>query len=413
MKDKTGRDGDKRIRILRVIARLNTGGPATHVILLNSGLDRKRFISYLATGSVSKGEKDMTPDARRAGVEPFIIPELRREISLKDDLKAFFKIYRLMRDIKPDIVHTHTAKAGVLGRIAAMFVKAPIKIHTFHGHIFHSYFGRLKSRIFLIIERILAHFTSRIVVISEKQLGEIRDRYKIAPKERYSVIPLGLDLERFLAPGRRDDSRKELSIKADTLLAGIVGRLVPVKNHRLFLEAAGRIRIDNPGMKVKFLIVGDGPLRNDLERYAAKLGIRDSVIFMGWRADLCVVYKGLDVVCLTSLNEGTPISLIEAMASGRAVLSTDVGGVRDVVIHNETGLLSPSGDAESFSHNLSGLLRDERLRRRLGENARAFAARKFSKERLIKETELLYDRELKKVYGSEYGRVLEIHDTEV
>ncbi|MBL7068752.1 MAG: glycosyltransferase family 4 protein [Candidatus Omnitrophica bacterium] len=413
MTDKTDRSGDKKIKVLRVIARLNTGGPATHVILLNSGLDKKRFTSYLAAGSVSRGERDMTPDAKKVGIKPFIIPELKREISLKDDLAAFFKIYRLMRRLKPDIVHTHTAKAGALGRVAAMLINAPIKIHTFHGHIFHSYFGRLKSKIFLGIERILAHFTTRIVVISEKQLSEIRDRYKIAPEGKYSVIPLGLNLEQFLTPSGKRDLRKELSIDEDTLLVGIVGRLVRVKNHKMFLEAAERIKIKYPHIKVKFLIVGDGPLRGELERYTKKLGMEDSVIFIGWRANLSALYESLDIACLTSLNEGTPISLIEAMASGKAVLSTDVGGVRDVITHNESGLLSPSGDVEGFSRNLSELLQDKKERQGIGENARAFVTRRFSKERLIRDTEVLYDQELKKVYGSEYNRVLEIHDMEV
>jgi len=389
---------DKRIKVLRIIARLNTGGPATHAILLNSGLDETRFKSHLVTGTVSGNERDMIEDARREGVEPVVIPELKREISLINDLRAFIKLYWIIRRLKPDIVHTHTAKAGTLCRLAARLNNVPVKIHTFHGHVFHSYFGRLKTALFLGIEKKLAKLTDRIVVISPEQLKEIKDKYKVGREGKHHLIPLGLNLEPFLKPGRKADLRQELSLGRSTLLVGIIGRLVSIKNHRMFLEAAKMAKVAWPGIKVKFLIVGDGSLRGELESYARKLGIDRSVVFTGWRTDLSAVYEALDIVCITSLNEGTPISLIEAMASGKAVISTDVGGVRDIVTHNETGLLSPSEDAAAYSKNLLELLSDEDKRARMGREGRKFVSRKYSKGRLISDMELLYRNELNRKY---------------
>ncbi len=383
-------------KVLRIIARLNIGGPAIHVLLLTKGLDKERFVSHLVAGMVSEGEGDMAHIAAGMGIEPCVVTELKREIKLKDDFKAFLKLYRLMKRMKPDIVHTHTAKAGALGRVAAILNRVPVRIHTFHGHIFHSYFGDLRTRIFMAIEKILARFTNRIVVISQTQLNEVERKYKIAPPGKCSIIPLGLDLEPFFNLDRRDGIRKKLSIDEDGLLVGIIGRLVKVKNHRMFLEVVRRIRLEAPDIKVKFLIVGDGTLRKDLEARAKELGIEDSVVFIGWRTRLEEVYKGLDIACLTSLNEGTPISLIEAMAAGRPVVATDVGGVRDVVVHNESGFLSPSGDVERFSRNLSELLKDKDKRDQMGRRARMSVCEKFSKERLFEDIERLYEEELQK-----------------
>ena len=393
-KDKTKRED--RIKVLRVIARLNIGGPAIHVILLTSGLNKERFASQLVTGTVSEGEGDIAYTARGSGIEPFIIPELKRDLKLNNDITAFLKLYRLMRKLKPDIVHTHTAKAGALGRLAAIMNKVPIRIHTFHGHVFHSYFGRFRTRIFITIEKILAKFTDRIVVISQNQLKDVRDTYRIARGDKFSVIPLGLNLGPFMSPQKKDGIRKRLLIDEETLLVGIVGRLTEVKNHRMFLKAAERVRQLAPGIKVRFLIVGDGKLKQSLEAYANELGLKDFVIFAGWTGNIETVYKDLDVICLTSLNEGTPISLIEAMASGKAVIATDVGGVRDVVIDNETGLLSPSGDTEGFARNLLSLLADADRRKNIGEKARASVYEKFSGERLLKDMESLYEEELAK-----------------
>ncbi|NQT06429.1 MAG: glycosyltransferase family 4 protein [Candidatus Omnitrophica bacterium] len=383
-----------RVKVLRIIARLNVGGPATHVILLTSGLNKERFLSYLVTGTVADGEGDLTGQARQMGVDPLVISELSREIRIANDMRAFFKLYNLIRKIKPDIVHTHTAKAGVLGRAAAILNKVPITIHTFHGHIFHSYFGRAKTFIFITIEKILALFTSRIVVISNNQLNDVRDTYRIAPVEKCSVIPLGLNLRPYLNGDVKDNMRKQFSLRKETLLVGIVGRLEKVKNHRMFLEAARRVISKDRDIDVRFLIVGDGTLRGELEAYAKELKIDDKVFFTGWAASPDLIYKDLDIVCLTSLNEGTPISLIEAMASSKPVVATGIGGVSDVVVNDDTGLLSPSGDVEGFSDKLLKLLRSPDMRIEMGKRGKAAVSERFSKERLFKDIEALYEEEL-------------------
>lgn len=388
------RSDSNRIKVLRVKTRLTIGGPDTHVLLLNTGLDKEKFASYLVTGTVSNGEYDAIHIAKELGVKPIVIPELKRNIMLRDDIIAFIKLFNIIRRVKPDIVHTHTAKAGTLGRFAAIINRVPIRLHTFHGHVFHSYFNRLSTGIYIMIEKILARFTHKIIVISKSQLDDVAEKYKIAPEKKCSIIPLGLDLSLFLSLAGKKDLRGELSIDREMLVVGMVGRLVDVKNHRMFLEVVAGICRTDPDIKAKFMIVGDGPLRNDLEGYATELNIKDRIIFTGWRRDLGSVYNTLDIACLTSLNEGTPISLIEAMASGKAVLSTDVGGVRDVVTHGETGLLVSSGDIQGFSSSLVRLLSDRDLRDEMGKRGRSAVSEKFSKERLVRDIERLYVEEL-------------------
>ncbi len=392
---RSGAETKERIKVMRIIARLTLGGPAIQVLLLNSELSREKYTSALVAGTVSEGEYDIRHLAREKGIRPIMIPELSREIKIFSDIAAVFKLYRLIKNLKPDIVHTHTAKAGTLGRIAALLNHVPIKIHTFHGHVFHSYFGSFGSRIVISIERLLARFTDRILVISEKQLCDVRDKYRIAKDEKIKIVPLGLDLSPFLdlenadAPGFRD----KLTIDSETLLVGIVGRLVEIKNHKMFLDVVKRVKEKAPDVKAVFLIMGDGHLRRDLESYAEKLGVSGSVIFMGWQTDLVNAYKDLDMVALTSLNEGTPISLIEAMASAKAVISTDVGGVSDLVCHQETGILSPSNDADAFADRMIELLRDKAKRDMMSERARGSVRVRFAKERLLKDIDDLYTGE--------------------
>jgi len=386
-----------KAKILRIKTRLTIGGPDTHVFILNSGIDRSRFSSYLITGTVSEGEYDATNIARKMGIKPIVvIPELRRDTSARNDISAFFKLCGIIKRLKPDIVHTHTAKAGTLGRMAAILNRVPVRLHTFHGHVFHSYFGKAKTRAIIMIERFLARFTSRIIVISQSQLKDVKDIYRIAGPDKISLIPLGLDLKPFLDNKSEGDLRKEMSVSSDTLLVAMVGRLVEVKNHKLFLDAVRIVKEKSPRINVKYVVVGDGALRRELESYAQEIDVADRVIFLGWRRDLDTIYKSADLVCLTSLNEGTPISLIEAMAAGKAVIGTDVGGVRDVVSHGASGLLSPSKDAVAFSRNLTELLLNKEKRDEMGRFGREHVAEKYSKERLISDVEKLYDTELER-----------------
>ena len=314
----------------------------------------------------------MTNVAEERGISPIVIPDLARDLSFKNDVKALITLYSIMRKEKPDIVHTHTAKAGALGRLAAIFAGVPIRIHTFHGHIFDGYFSPLRARFFLWIERILAIFTDKVITVSETVENEIISKLKVASSEKSVVIPLGLELEKYAQCERmKGRFRSQFGITGDTLLVGIVGRLVPIKNHIMFLDAARGIIDKMPDKKVRFVIVGDGELMDDLKRQANRQGLESRVIFAGWIGDLSSICADLDLVALTSLNEGTPVSLIEAMASGKAVIATDVGGVRDLIKDGFNGVLAKSRDIAGFTSGAIALLADEGKRRALGENARA------------------------------------------
>jgi glycosyltransferase involved in cell wall biosynthesis len=292
--------------------------------------------------------------AQEKGVEPYTIPELGREIHWRNDLIVLWKLFRFMRHMRPTIVHTHTAKAGMLGRLAAKFAGVPVVVHTFHGHVFHGYFRPIKTKVFLGIERFLAKFTNAVVTVSPKQREEILS-YGIGHPAKVHAIDLGLELRRFVeGQTARGGLRQELGIDSESPLVGIVGRLVPVKNHRLFLEAAQQVLAQNPD--VHFAILGDGELRDELQRYAEDLKIASNVHFLGFRPNSPELFVDLDVVALSSLNEGTPVTLIEAMAAGKPVVSTDVGGVSDVVAHNVTGFLVPSQDCTALAEALQRML---------------------------------------------------------
>ena len=294
-----------------------------------------------------------------------------------------------MRRERPHIVHTHTAKAGAVGRLAARLAGVPIVVHTYHGHVLDKYFSPLKTRAFLSIERRLAKHTARLIAVTPA----VRDALVakgIGRVDQYSVIRLGLDLQPFLEAQRfRGELRRELQINDGVPLVGIVGRLVPIKAHDLFLQAAKRVGKDSTAI---FVIVGDGDLRAALETEARRLGLEGRVRFLGWRGDLARIYSDLDVVALSSRNEGSPVALLEAMAAGRAVVSTAVGGVPDVVEHGQTGLLVPPDDPGALADAISELLDDADRRRGFGEAARASVYPAYSMQRLINDIDALYQQ---------------------
>ena len=391
----------RKIKILRIIARLNVGGPAIHSILLTSALNNPKFETLLVCGYLSSGEGDMSYYAQEKGVSFQLIPRLKRELSLIDDFLAFKQIYSLIVKEKPDIVHTHTAKAGSLGRLAAIFYnfipghKKVSIVHTFHGHVLSGYFGWAKTKFFILVEKFLARFTHQIITVSESVKGDLV-RLGIAPKNKIRVIPLGFELDKFLGlPGRTNK---------DKFNVGIIGRLVAIKNHRLFLDAASKVSYSSLNSDISFKVIGDGEDRQDLENYAKKLGVKE-IEFLGWRKNLPGLYSELDLVVLTSLNEGTPVSLIEAMASAKAVISTDVGGVRDLmgdevklgkVKNNEfrvfqRGILINSGDSDALASAITFILTEEELRHAMGISGRVYVQKNFSKERLVKDIEDLYE----------------------
>ena len=395
------------MKILRIIARLNIGGPARNAILLTDG-SRTSIKTVLVCGEVEHGEGDMMYLACEKGIQPVIIKELGRELSWKDDWAAFWKIYKIIKQEKPDIIHTHTAKAGTLGRLAGVLyrllrrfaprndtsachceaagrsnLKKPIIIHTFHGHVFHGYFGRIKTIFFIWIERFLALFTNKIITVSENLKRELVEKFKIAPENKISVIELGFELgELFKLPARENE---------EVVNIGIVGRLVPIKNHKMLFKVC-RAGLNLP---YRIVVIGDGEMREELEKYVIELGIEDKVEFRGWIKDLKAIYEGLDIVALTSLNEGTPVSLIEAMAAGRPIVATNVGGVKDIVEDGKSGYLVESGNVEEFTKKLLELIKDPEKRRTFGQNGRDIVKNRFTKERLIKDTKELYNNLLK------------------
>ena len=403
------------MKIVRIIARLNVGGPARHVAWLTQALQDNEFESVLVAGTVPEGEEDMAYFARSLGVEPVFIKEMSRELSPKD-LFSLWKVYKELRKQKPDIIHTHTAKAGTIGRTAGFLYRwltpktligqpRVVKIfHTFHGHVFHSYYGPLKTRLFLSIERVLARIaTDKIVVISEQQKQEIARKFAIGEESQFEVIPLGLDLKPFANSGaRRNHLRDELRASEEDILIGIVGRLTEVKNHRMFLEVAQKHMENQDGEKpnLKFVVIGDGKLRSELEETAKDLRVDNIVHFVGNRHDPEVFYAGLDIVALTSLNEGTPLSLIEAMACEKPVVSTTVGGVVDLVGDAkseqdgytvcERGIAVESNNEEGLYKGLLYLIENKEVASDVAKRGKNFVLQNYSVERLVKDIKDLY-----------------------
>jgi glycosyltransferase involved in cell wall biosynthesis len=305
-------------------------------------------------------------------------------------------------------VHTHTAKAGTVGRVAGMMYSVLSArrcrfVHTYHGHVFHSYYGKFRTSLFLAIEKFLARFaTDRIVVISEQQRREIYEVFHVGRRDQFVVIPLGIDLNIYASwRSRRSHMRSELKLKDDEAVIGIVGRVTEIKNHRLFLDAAAILK--KTSAKARFVIIGDGNLKSDLEAQARSLELEDDVLFLGTRTDPENFYPALDIVALTSLNEGTPLTLIEAMANARPVVATSVGGVADLLGPpttqsdenqgyqlSERGVSVASGDAEGFARGLARLIADPELRDELGQVGLEFVTRKYAKDRLLSDMAELY-----------------------
>lgn len=402
-------------RILRVITRMNAGGPARHVAWASEGLAARGWETRLLTGEVAAGEDDLTAIADGRGVDLRRIPGLSREIDPLRDGAALARIVAAVREFDPHIVHTHTTKAGFLGRAAAFVVNATRRrgdriraVHTFHGNVLSGYFPPVRERAFREIERLLAHrATDAVLVLSPQQRTEIVERFRVAPAEKVFLVPLALDLEPFATLPPRGAFRREMGFEDDAFVVGIVGRIAPVKNHEMFLRVAAKTLAAAP--RARFVVVGGGPAAPDLARLSRELGIDAAVRFAGLRTDLPQVYADLDAVVLTSRNEGTPLSLIEAMASGRAVAATDVGGVRDLLERDWTGsvqerrfedsgsargMLVAPGDVEGFAAALRRLESDAPFRRELGEAGRLYVQRHHALPRLLDDLEEVYARVL-------------------
>jgi glycosyltransferase involved in cell wall biosynthesis len=381
------------IRVLRVITRLNIGGPSIHAILLTNALDDGiLFRSTLVAGTTAPHEGDMLDLARARSVQPVLLPALGREISPVDDLISLARMVQVVRRTRPDIVHTHMAKAGTVGRLAAKLCRVPLIVHTYHGHVFHDYFGPTRTRVYLTIERGLGLATDRIIVVGDGQRNEIAS-YGVAPLSKLESIRLGLELGQFLnAEDARGKLRAELGLGLEIPLIGIVARLVPIKAHEVFFDAASRVLAQEPA--ARFVVVGDGERRAELEALVDRLGLRHAVTFLGWRREMVYVYADLSVVALTSRNEGSPVALIEALAAARPVVSTAVGGVPEVVLDGVTGLTVPPGDGQAVADSILRLLRDRDRSAQLGANGRRHVYPGYDSTRLVDDVRALYLREL-------------------
>jgi glycosyltransferase involved in cell wall biosynthesis len=344
---------------VRIIDRLNVGGPAIHAVLTTKGLDSRRFRTVLVTGSIEPDEGDMSYLLNEHGVSGVVsIPSLGREIRPLRDLRAAWEIYRLLRRERPQVVHTHKAKAGVIGRLAALASGTPVRVHTFHGHVLSGYFGPWRSRAFTAIERLLAQSTSRLVAPSARLADDLATTYRVAPRGRFQVIPLGFDLSPFeRCEEHRGKLRAELGLDSSVKLVAIIGRMVPVKDHATFVAAAeliARRRSD-----VHFVFVGRGTLEEEIRADVRRRGLESRSHFLGWRDDLPVIYADIDLAALSSINEGTPVSIIEAIASGLPVVATEVGGVPDVLRNGARGSLVPPRDPHAMAAAIEGAFTPE------------------------------------------------------
>jgi glycosyltransferase involved in cell wall biosynthesis len=388
------------IRVLRVIARLNMGGPALHVAYLTAGLEPRGYETTLVAGTLARGEESMAFVAEGLGVPVVTINQLHREISPLRDAVAVLRLARLIRKLRPHILHTHTAKAGAIGRLAAMLAgpaRPPIVVHTFHGHVLRGYFGPVRAAGFRLLERWLARQATALVAVSP----QVRDdlvALGVAPARQFAVVRLGIALEeRVSADGEdRERLRSLLGIAPEWFVVGWIGRMTGVKRTDDVLLALRGLR--ERGVDACLLMVGDGPDREHVERRAKELGVVRHCFFLGYQDDVAAFLSAFDAFVLPSGNEGTPVSAIEALAAGRPVVATRVGGVPDVVREGVDGYLVEAGDVEALADALARLAADPGLRERMGAAGRERVLPRYAVARLIDDVDRLY-RSLLKAEG--------------
>ena len=396
-----------KIKVLRIMHRINVGGPTYHATYLTKYMNSNLFETRLISGNLDANEKSGKYILDSLNVDVSFVKHMFRKINLFKDFLAFLEIRKIIKDFQPDIIHTHAAKSGSLGRLAAFSQRVPVVIHTFHGHVFHSYFSNIKTKIFIHIERYLAKKSSKIIAISKLQKDELVNIFKIAKDEKFSIVPLGFDLQRFNTDKelKRKYFREEFNIKDDEVAIGIVGRLAKIKNHHLFINAINLLKL-NKLVKIRAFIIGDGEELNDLQDLCKKLNLPFNTIvdkvfdktlcFTSWKKDMDIVNAGLDIMTLTSFNEGTPVSLIEAQASCLPIVTTNVGGIRDVVYEGKTALISEDNDLEDFSSKLLYCIQNLPLRKKLALAGYEYVKDKFGRRRLVSDIEELYFEEILK-----------------
>jgi len=381
-----------KIRILRIINRFNIGGPTFNATFLTRFLGDE-YETMLVGGLPEEDESDSLHIPQSYGIEPVLIKEMVRNPSVSSDRKAYKRLKEIIREFKPHIVHTHASKAGALGRKAADSCNVPVVVHTFHGHIFHSYFGKLKTRVFKEIEKNLAKKSHAIIAISERQKDELCEVHQVCPADKTHVIPLGFDLKPFYEKRKneRQQKRAELKLTEDTIAIAIIGRFAPIKNHDLFFDVMDLV-LAKTTQKIKVFVVGDGAERENIEARAKELNAKydHQIELTSWITDIATFNAAVDLICLTSNNEGTPVSLIEAQAACIPVVSTDVGGVRDIVQDGDTGFVVPVNQADLFAEKVLELVENEKKRQKMSQNGWTFVKDKFHYETLVGNVDRLY-----------------------
>jgi glycosyltransferase involved in cell wall biosynthesis len=378
------------VRVLRVIDRLNVGGPALHVTYLTRGLAPRGYETTLVAGDIARGEESMAFVAEQAGIEIVDFPGLSRELSPLHDLLATIRLARLVRRVRPQILHPHKAKAGAVGRAAALLAgrRRPIVVHTFHGHVLRGYFGRAGSQLFRLIEAALARASNVLLAVSPQVRDELV-RLRVAPSEKFTVVRLGIELEpRVRSPEQRDEIRRRIGLGPERFVVGWFGRMTSVKRCEDLVDALAHLR--ERGVDATLLLVGDGVDRERVEERAYELGVARSCFFLGYQEDVARWYAACDAFALTSANEGTPVVVIEALAAGLPVVATRVGGVADVLSDGVDGFLVEAGDTRSLAARLEQLARDPELRARMGAAGRKRALRRYAVDRLVDDVDDLY-----------------------
>ena len=381
----------KKIKILRIINRFNIGGPVYNAVLLSAFMPEE-YETLLIGGMPEENEANSLYIAKKYGISPVLISEMQREPNLMNDNSALKKIKEIIRRFQPDIVHTHASKAGALGRKAAFDCGVPIVIHTFHGHIFHSYFSWWKTKLYQLIERRLSKKTTGIIAISAIQKDELSLKYRICHPSKIKIIPLGFDLRPFNEnlKEKREHTRNSYALEGSDIAVAIIGRLVAIKNHQMFLDIIEKVN-QKTRKKVVYFIVGDGEESDNIQESIKPLKEKGMDIRMtSWIKDIATFNAGMDIICLTSKNEGTPVSLIEAQAAGIPIIATNVGGIKDIILEDKTGYIVNTDDIDGFAEKLWELIENENKRQEMSQNGWSFVKDKFQYTKLISNMDEYY-----------------------
>ncbi len=389
----------ENIKVLHIITRFDKGGSAQNTYLSLLGLRKKNYQLSLVSGlslesemkheEIKAKEKDIQI-LESEGIEFIQCPFLLRKINVIKDLKAFFNIWRIIKKYNPLIVHTHSSKAGLMGRLAAKLAGTPIIVHTPHGHVFFGYFGPFKTKLFIILEKLASRITDKIVALTNREKKD-HILFKITDEDKFSVIYSGIELNTLKESSseEKQNLKKELGIPENSLIVGTAGRLVPVKGPECLVKAAKYIISKYPD--TYFMFAGDGPLEQDLKRKALEMGISDNIIFLGWRDDLAKIISIYDIFVLPSLNEGMGRVLVEAMALGKSIVASNVGGIPNLVIHGKNGFLVPPKNPKELAKYIQVLLEDKDKREEMGLAGKEMAYN-FTSERMVEEIANLYKK---------------------